>query len=72
MKIGFIGGGRVVSWQLERIAKYNNLEFGGIYDIDQNVRNSYEKDGLRVFDSLEKFLKAIWTLFRYVLLQILI
>ena len=48
MKIGFIGGGRVVSWQLDRITKNPNLEFCGIYDIDSNVRKHYKDDGFKV------------------------
>jgi len=58
MKIGFIGGGRVVSWQLERISKFNNFEFGGIYDLDSNVRDFYRQKGLKVFENLEQFVKS--------------
>ncbi len=52
MKIGFIGGGRVVSWQLDRITKNPKLEFCGIYDIDSNVRKHYKDRGLRVYENL--------------------
>ena len=51
MKIGFIGGGRVVSWQLDRITKNSNLEFCGIYDIDSNVRKYYKDEGFIVYEN---------------------
>ena len=52
MKIAFVGAGRVVSWQLERIAKTNKLEIGGLYDVDQQVRDAYARDGYKTFESL--------------------
>ena len=58
MKIGFIGGGRVVSWQLERISKFNNFEIGGIYDLDSNIRDFYREKGLKVFENLEQLVKS--------------
>jgi len=58
MKIGFIGGGRVVSWQLERISIVNDLEFGGIYDIDPKVLENYKQKGLEVFSSLSHMISS--------------
>lgn len=58
MKIGFIGGGRVVSWQLERLEKVNGLEFCGIYDIDPKVIDNYKKSGLKVFNNLTELISS--------------
>ena len=65
MKIGFIGGGRVVSWQLDRITKNPNLEFCGIYDIDLNVRRNYKDKGLIVHENLSSLAKILM-LFQFV------
>jgi len=54
MKIAFIGGGRVVSWQIERINKIKNLEVHGIFDVDREVLDSYSKKGLKTFENMDE------------------
>ena len=54
MRIGFLGAGRVVSYQIERFKKYDDLEVVGFFDTDKTRCKEVSKLGYENFSSIEK------------------
>lgn len=54
MRIGFLGAGRVVSYQLERFKQYDELEVIGFYDIDIVKCKELVDLGYKKFQSIKE------------------
>ncbi len=57
MKMGIVGYGNMAQWHKKTVDKIDDLEIGGIWDIQPSARDRAKVDGLFVYGSFEEMLK---------------